>query len=585
MRMVTRGSVRLALILIWVCAALAFMTRAAAQQQDGCKGPAELERAVSEQPTTGAYNALGAYFAQQQESACAISAFEAALRLDTKSWRAHYNLALALREKGDLKRAASELQQAVTQNPTAVKARIVLGAVLSGLGELDAAAEQYKEVLKLDRHSLDALHNLGQIFAEQKRYSAAIFRLRQAVALDSKNPSLVLALGVALGQSGNKGEAIQMLEELVAAHPRFALGHINLAALYARQDRYPEAAKEYGKAVKLEPGNDAARLSQAKALLHVLQYKEALPVIRAYTRRKPGDYEGYFLDGIASRGLGNYLEAEAKLRRAFELSPTPDYGQHYELGIVLEKLEKLEEAKTHFEKAKELNPNSAEARFRLAKVLRRLKDQLRASEELRVFQRITEQGIKDVRAVRVNNDAGELLDRGDAVGAVRLYEESIKLDPNNAKLRYNFSRALNKLGDRVREQKVLQRAVELDPNFALAHYQLGILYFAEAKSAEAEREFQTALAIDPEFAVAENNLGFLYAQQGKYREAEKRFRRTLENNPQYADALVNLGLALAAQGRLGEAEREIENALRISPSHSGALTALRTVQQHVGSSQ
>ena len=203
--------------------------------------------------------------------------------------------------------------------------RIALGTVLSELGELDAAAEEYKKVLKLDPRSTEALYNLAQIFTEQKRYSAGIFRLRQAVALDPKDPALRLALGLALAQSDNKDGAIQILQELVAAHPKFAPGHFNLGTLYAHEHRHLEAAKEYGEALKLEPANDAARLSQGKALLAVLHYEAALPLIREYTRRKPQDYEGYYHEAIANRGLANYPEAEAKLRRAFELNPTADY--------------------------------------------------------------------------------------------------------------------------------------------------------------------------------------------------------------------------------------------------------------------
>ena len=126
MLMFTRGSGWLGLILIWVCAATAFIAPVAAQQQADCNGPAELERTVLRQPTPSACNALSAYFGQREQFACAISAFEAALRLDAKSWEARYNLALALREKGELKRAASELHEAVAHNPTAVNVRSAL---------------------------------------------------------------------------------------------------------------------------------------------------------------------------------------------------------------------------------------------------------------------------------------------------------------------------------------------------------------------------------------------------------------------------------------------------------------------------
>ena len=71
-----------------------------------CKGPPELEKAISTRPSASAYDALGAYFGQRKQFACALSAFESALRLEPNSWEAHYNLGLALLERGKSERAA-----------------------------------------------------------------------------------------------------------------------------------------------------------------------------------------------------------------------------------------------------------------------------------------------------------------------------------------------------------------------------------------------------------------------------------------------------------------------------------------------
>ena len=61
-----------------------------------CKGPAEIERVIAAKPTVGAYNALGAWFAQRQQFTCAITAFESALQLDPANLDTHYNFGIAL---------------------------------------------------------------------------------------------------------------------------------------------------------------------------------------------------------------------------------------------------------------------------------------------------------------------------------------------------------------------------------------------------------------------------------------------------------------------------------------------------------
>src|SRR5690242_12191887 len=113
----------------WVFAAVLFFVvnhavALPAQSSGRCEGPVELQGAISTRPTSAAYNALGAYFARRNEIPCAIAAFEKALKLNPKSWETHYNLGLALRSTGELKRAGSELQDAVAENPGEIKARI-----------------------------------------------------------------------------------------------------------------------------------------------------------------------------------------------------------------------------------------------------------------------------------------------------------------------------------------------------------------------------------------------------------------------------------------------------------------------------
>src|SRR5258705_9756839 len=88
-----------------------------AQMPVACKGPAELEKVLATHPSAGAYDALGAYFGQRQQLSCAIAAFEAAVRQDSNSWEARFNLALAFLQKQEATRAARELRVAVRIKP------------------------------------------------------------------------------------------------------------------------------------------------------------------------------------------------------------------------------------------------------------------------------------------------------------------------------------------------------------------------------------------------------------------------------------------------------------------------------------
>src|SRR6185437_5455182 len=67
-----------------------------AQSSAGCNGPTALDQMIASNPSSGAYEALGTWFAKRRQFSCAISAFESALRLDPKSWQSHYDLGITL---------------------------------------------------------------------------------------------------------------------------------------------------------------------------------------------------------------------------------------------------------------------------------------------------------------------------------------------------------------------------------------------------------------------------------------------------------------------------------------------------------
>ena len=100
----------------------------AAQDVATCKAPADLEQTIKAHPSADAYDALGAYFGQRQKISCAIVAFESAAHLDSNSWEAHFNLALALLQSNQPTRAARELRIATHLQPENPLGHIVRGS-------------------------------------------------------------------------------------------------------------------------------------------------------------------------------------------------------------------------------------------------------------------------------------------------------------------------------------------------------------------------------------------------------------------------------------------------------------------------
>jgi tetratricopeptide (TPR) repeat protein len=511
------------------------------------RGPAEIERALAKQPSAEAYNALGAWFAQRDQIACAIPAFQSAIRLSPGSWDGHFNLALALMDERHFQQAISELRQADKLGPGRAPVHRALGIALQDSGQLPAAEAELKSALEIDSHSVPALDRMAQVLTAEKRFSAATRYLKEAISLDPKDPNLRISLALNCYENGNANEAIETLSRLAKDEPGSALVHFNLATVYAREKLFRQAADEYRESVRLDPANDVARLSLVKALVDLAEFDEALPLIQDYAGRKPEEFEAHYLFGSVYRGLGPYEAAERELKRAVQMDPN-HYDVRYNLGFVLRKESKPAEALPHLQKALELHPDSSEVRFRLANVLRALKQTEAARAELKQFETEKQQGVQENQAAVKASTANRLLEDGDARGAVQAYQEALKFEPNSANIYYNL-------------------ALAQEPTHTDAQYLLGQDLAKLGKESGAIAHWRKAVELNPEHAEALYNLarrlsktGPAEAKQYEERFAELQRRRRITER---ADTLGNFALAAASARDWNQAVAQLEEAVQI----------------------
>src|SRR5277367_6629063 len=99
-----------------------------------CSRPPDLDRQIKAAPTADAYNALGGWFAEHRQPACAVAAFTEATRLDKASFPSHFNLGLALLQNNQPEQAVSEFRIAVKLKPADARAHGALGVALKESG-------------------------------------------------------------------------------------------------------------------------------------------------------------------------------------------------------------------------------------------------------------------------------------------------------------------------------------------------------------------------------------------------------------------------------------------------------------------
>src|SRR5579862_5741052 len=293
--------------------------------KSGSEQTSMLLETVRDHPTAGAYNTLGALFAAAGRVNCAIPAFQVSLRLDTKNWEAHYNLALALLSSGDPAGAATELRASIREKPDSATSHFALGTLLYNQKKLTPAAAEFDAVLKIDPNFPSAAINLAQVLVAQGNSPAAIALLQKTLT-QSPTPEqvvpLTVALALAYSQAGQPAKAIETLQQFVAAHPDSAEAHLGLGVVEAgaRPPSLEAAITEFREALRLDSKKDEARLALGRALISQQKFSEAIAPLREYVEHQPLDYQGYLAEGLAYKGLRQWDPAIELMQRAARLN-------------------------------------------------------------------------------------------------------------------------------------------------------------------------------------------------------------------------------------------------------------------------
>ena len=120
---------------------------------------------------------------------------------------AHYELAVALYETGDLRRAAQEFELVASQMPRWADARYSLGSVYARIDRVPDAVRELRAALDLEARHFRGNLLLGRILTLQGQAAAALPYLRTATEVDPASSEAHAFLADAYDKAGNAAEA------------------------------------------------------------------------------------------------------------------------------------------------------------------------------------------------------------------------------------------------------------------------------------------------------------------------------------------------------------------------------------------
>lgn len=183
-----------------------------------------------------------------------------------------------------------------------------------------------------------------------------------------------------------------------------------------------------------------------------------------------------------------------------------------------------------------------------------------------------------LQAVELYNQATEIKDSNHAE-ALKLYQQSLQIDPNFYQAWTNKGYVLGKMGRYQESLESCDRAIKINQNDIFAWNCKGIALQRLGNKLEALEAYQQVKKLDPQSEYAFNNRGELLLSLNLYQEAINDFNEAIKINPRYTFAWHNKGLALEKLGRGQEAISAYEEALKITPDYKPAIDAKQRLQK------
>jgi protein O-GlcNAc transferase len=189
----------------------------------------------------------------QMQGKDSLAALQKAAVLLPGDAEAHCNLAVVLRDRGQLDAAIASYRRALKIRPNFAEALNNLGVALRTSGQLEAAVESYRKAVELRPDFIEAHNNLGSTLKELGLFDEAVASYRRALKI---KPDLAIVhnnLGIALKYLGQHDAALASYRRAVELKPDMAIAHNSMGLALKDLGQYDAALASFRRALELEP--------------------------------------------------------------------------------------------------------------------------------------------------------------------------------------------------------------------------------------------------------------------------------------------------------------------------------------------
>ena len=508
-------------------------------------------------------------------------------------------------------------------------------------GDTDTAVVHYKKAIDFDPTLKDSFfdalrpHFIGKIGVAEARLI-----MEKAMAVLPDDPRSHFFMGKIEADSGNPEKAIEHYNrtlEIVEVDPGYLEmelpdGHFNdtylkLGDLYRKQNDLTNAAKNYRRALELNPTLVNRFKNEGVHAFEVGNYENAIVPLSIHLILYPEDIDATYLLGQSYDAKDDKDNALIYYEKTFQLDTNHTealykmadiYQEKDSHQLVIETLKRViavnaNDAQAHYKSALAylaLNQSDA-ALSSLIETVRIEPDNVAAQYQIGLLYQNREDINKAIvyfeKTIELNPDdpepffrlGGIYEKRQDEDNMIRVYQPALLIDSNQPDIHHKLASIFEKRFKKGHEEnraENLQQALhhyglanEHDPEHFEWHYNYGLLLDEKAASLEdyhkhagmAVKEYTDTIALKPDFVDAYFRRAMLtnrYKRIGEelYLSAQiiEDFKQVVMLKPDYVDAYFQMGTLQVWTDNFELAEENFQKVLQFNPKYKGVHTEL-----------
>jgi tetratricopeptide (TPR) repeat protein len=476
------------------------------------------------------YN-LGALYYNSRSYGTALKQFRLAMQLQPNLFEPHFAMASCLEAEKKLQEAEAEFTRILEKYPKQARAYSARGALRMQLGDSEKARRDAEQAIRLKPAHSDAHYLLAKIHEQNQDLEKAVTAYQRVIELEKgRLPS---------GEYNYTKES----SSSIGGVSLLLQSYYRLASVYSRLGLKGEASRQSEIFQSLK-----AKVDCIDAIIFGTNFlgQGDLPHAEerfiAAMRSDPQNSEAFYYMGLVHQQKGEPIRAVDMFQKALSLNANAAIV-HANLGLTLGGLGRLEEARSHLERAVGLDNDDFSVTYRAGRGFLALENFSPAETAL-------------LRSLQLWPSQPTVL--------ADLFELYVRWGKNDRAYHYaKLAAVANPLDHRL-------------------HYRLGLFYAGEQDFGQACQEFRKSVELKPDYVPPYLRLAWVYLELKQSDLALEAVSRYLQHEPKSGEAHYLKGSLRFDKGDAVGALEEVKIAADLSPRDPQVFFLLSKIYQHLG---